>query len=215
MKTFLMIYDNKRKSLIDEYEDENDPNATFGNWVFEVYNEFTFEDLKEQTIFYFIGSDVQNEREAGVIKYNIEKDKMEFKKLPLYFLLSFEIRNSLYEKNRNIKWNDKENQYIMWMEEGDELDEDDLLEFSIPLDVIIPQQEYFLRSRLKFHRFVTLRGRKYLRKVGQDLRLTSFYKKCNGCKADIELNISNMIQGEVICPFCTKINKSKNKTTIH
>ena len=85
MKTFLMIYNNRTKRLIDEYENENDPNTTFGNWILEDYNEFTFEDLKEQSIFYFIGSDIQNEREAGVIQYNSEKNRMEFKNHPCIF----------------------------------------------------------------------------------------------------------------------------------
>jgi hypothetical protein len=129
--------------------------------------------------------------------------------------MSFEFRNVLYEKNRDIKWNDSMNQYIMWIEEGDELDENDLVEFSIPLDVIIPQREFFLRSRRKFHRYVTLKGRKFPRKVGQDLKLKSFYRKCSGCKAEIELNISNMLRGEFTCLVCEKINKSKNKTIIH
>lgn len=54
MKTFLMIYNENTKELIDEYEETNDPQTTFNNWYLE--SDVSFEVFQNSIAFYFIGS---------------------------------------------------------------------------------------------------------------------------------------------------------------
>jgi hypothetical protein len=210
MKTFLMIYDSKSQLLIDEYGDNVDPVLTLGSWFFEDFNKISYDELKELTIFYYTGSNVQIDRKAGVIKYNSITDKIEFQQLPMYYLVSFDGYNVIYEKAKDIVWHDVENSYLI-LPDIDEFDEQEKLEYSIEVEILIPHQEFFLRSKKKFQKYFSLKGRKYPKLILHELKLISFHKKCRKCGNELELTIANMIDGRFSCPVCIRDKKLLEK----
>ena len=211
MKTFLMIYDENTKELIDEYEEINDPQITFNNWYLE--SDVSFEVFQNLIVFYFIGSIKIEDRKSGFIRYDVMNRKLVVKKSILYHTFYDEGLNVIYHRHRNIIWDDKSNNYLLAPGGIEEIDEDELYDFTLPLDILIPNLDAFLEVKRKYHLFITQNGRNFRRLDTKPLKYKSFYKKCKVCGNITLLNIDDMLEGKkVSCVKCNDLVKSK--TTI-
>ena len=211
MKTFLMIYDENTKELIDEYEEINDPQITFNNWYLE--SDISFEVFQNLIAFYFIGSIKTEDRKSGFIRYDVMNRKLVVKKSILYHTFYDEGLNVVYHRHRNIIWDDKSNNYLLAPGGIEEIDEDELYDFTLPLDILIPNLDAFLEVKRKYHLFITQNGRNFRRLDTKPLKYKSFYKKCKVCGNITLLNIDDMLEGKkVSCVKCNVLVKSK--TTI-
>lgn len=211
MKTFLMIYNENTKELIDEYEETNDPQTTFNNWYLE--SDVSFEVFQNSIAFYFIGSVNIEERKSGFIRYDAIKSKLVVKKSILYLTFSDEGLNVIYHRHQNIIWDDKSNNYLLAPDGVEEMDEDELYDFTLPLDILMPNLDAFLEVKRKYHLFVTQNGRNFRRLDTKPLKYKSFYKKCKVCGNITVLKIDDMLEGKKV--NCVKCNVSvKTKITI-
>jgi hypothetical protein len=212
MKTFMMIYHQDTKVLISEYEEINDPIATFNSWYLE--SDVTYDLLKKLVVFYFIGSTRNQERKSGMIKFDAVLDRLEFNESPLYFNYSEEGLNFIYYLHKKILWDDKHNIYLLVPENSDDFDEDELYDFSFPLNPLMPPMDTFLEVKIKYHFFISERGRNILRVDPKPLKYKSFYKKCKTCKNVKEVTIENMINGRVNCNICELSKQTITKKQI-
>ena len=211
MKTFLMIYDENTKELIDEYEEINDPQTTFNNWYIE--SDVSFEAFKNIIAFYFIGSVNEEDRKSGVIKFAKVKSKPVTIEMPLYFTLNDDGLNFIYHRNQNILWDDIDNCYLLAPDIIN--DDDELIEFLQPIDVLIPSMDAFFEVKIKYHFFISQRGRNFRRVIAMPLKYKSFYKKCKICKNITVLNINDMIHGKKVnCKKCVISSKKVAKKNI-
>lgn len=210
MKTFLMIYNANTKELIDEYEETNDPQTTFDNWYLE--SDVSFEVFQNIIAFYFIGSENIKERKSGFIRYNATNKKLFVKKFILYHTFSDEGLNVIYHRHGNIIWDDKSNNYLLAPDGVKEMDVDELYEFTLPLDILIPNLDAFLEVKRKYHLFITQNGRNFRRLDTKPLKYKSFYKKCKSCGNITILNIDDMLEGRRInCKKCNDLVKAITK----
>lgn len=210
MKTFLMIYDENTKKLIDEYEEINDPQTTFDNWYLE--SDFSFDVFQNIIAFYFIGSVNIMERESGFFKYDAINGKLVIKKSTLYHTDSDGSLNVIHHRHRNIIWDDKNNNYLFAPDGIEQMDEDELYDNTYPLDILIPHIDAFLEVKKKYHLLITQNGRNFHALVNKPLKYKSFYKKCKSCSNIIILNIDEMLEGTRInCIKCNDLVKAITK----
>jgi hypothetical protein len=139
--------------------------------------------------------------------------KLVVKKSILYHTFYDEGLNVVYHRHRNIIWDDKSNNYLLAPDGIEEIDEDELYDFTLPLDILIPNLDAFLEVKRKYHLFITQNGRNFRRLDTKPLKYKSFYKKCKVCGNITLLNIDDMLEGKkVSCVKCNILVKSK--TTI-
>jgi hypothetical protein len=200
MKTFMVIYHQDTKVLFSEYEEINHPIATFNSWYLET--DVSYDLLKKLVVFYFIGSTHNEERKSGEIKFDAVIGRLELSESPLYFNYSEEGLNFIYYQHQKIMWHDKENTYLLVPENSDDFDEDELYDFSLPLEPLMPSMDAFLEVKTKYHFFISQRGRNILRVDPKPFKYKSFYKKCKTCKNVNVVTIENMINGRVTCNVC-------------
>jgi hypothetical protein len=205
MKTFLMIYNSRTRELLDEYEEFNDPLGAFNTWYFEGIMDTSFEDLKEVIVFYFVGSKKIKERKSGFLDYNKETGNMNVNDYPLYHILYDDDFNTIYHYSQKISWCDYSNSYFLSIKNDVKFTEfdEDIDDFLVPLEVLIPPLELFTSSNVEYHIFYKERGRIHLRFEHRQLLLNSFYERCELCGNDVLLDIEEMGRGEFSCKFCS------------
>ena len=206
MKTFLMIYENKSKRLLEKYQENNDAKNTFDNWFLDCNNNIAFKNLKDHTIFYFTGSSIKEERKGGIIRHDNRYKMLMIENYPIYFKTCFENQGDVLIENSNIiKWDCQKNRYII-LPNNDKLFKE--IDFKIPtsLEVVIPKQEVLLRSNREFVTYLSHKDQNHPDLVIQDLKFKRFYKNCKHCKNDSEITISRMIDNRFFCPICKRIN---------
>ena len=210
MKTFLMIYDANTKELIDEYAETNDPQTTFDNWYLE--SDVSFEVFQNLIAFYFIGSVNIIERESGFFRYDAINGRLVNKKSILYHTDSDEGLNVIFHPHRNIIWDDKNNSYLFAPEGIEQIDEDEIYDYTYPIDILIPHIDAFLEVKKKYHLLITQNGRNFRALVNKPLKYKSFYKKCKVCGNITILNIDEMLEGRKInCIKCNDLVKAITK----
>jgi hypothetical protein len=207
MKTFLMIYNSKTRELLDEYEEFNDPIGAFNTWYFEGIVETSFEDLNEIIVFYFTGSENIELRKSGILEFEKNTGRMKNIEHPLYHVFYDDGINCVYHNSKHIIWSNNRNSYMLSLIKNDEVYEldEDLDDFSLPLEVLIPPMELFTASRIKYHFYSKERGRIHTRFEHMPLQLNRFFKKCKSCKNNTVLEIENMVSGRFSCSECKKI----------
>lgn len=211
MKTFLMIYNQKTKQLIDEYEERNDIRNTFNNWFFE--SDIAFDLFENLIAFYFIGSVNIEDRKSGVITFDKVNRKLVIVENPLYLIFNEDGLNFIHHSDQNILWDDEYNNYFLSTEKLDETDEDDSFDFVLYLDVVIPLMDAFFEAKTKYHFFISQKGKYFHSSDTKPLKYKSFYKKCKACGNITVLKIDDMLEGKKV--NCVKCNfLVKTKTTI-
>jgi hypothetical protein len=210
MKTFLMIYNENTKELIDEYEEINGPQTTFNSWYLE--SDVSFEVFQNIIAFYFIGSDKKEIRKSGVIRYDKVNQKLIFTENPFYLIFNDEGLNYVHNSENNILWDDKYNNYVLAPENLKEVDEDELFAFALPLEVVIPSMDAFLEAKTKYHFFISEKGKYLQTNVDKPLKYKSFYKKCKICNRTTVLSIDDMLDGKKFnCRKCNELSKTEIK----
>lgn len=203
MKTFLMIHHKVKGKLLYEYEEKNDPISTFYNWYFNSDVDIPFEKLNEIKVFYFTGSEKIEDRKSGILEFDSIEMKMANIEYPLYHIFYDEYFNCIYHHSQHIIWCNNTNSYRLSIVKNNDLEEfDDLDDFSLPLDIVIPPMELFNLSKRKVNFFSRERGRKHIRFEHNPLIVKSFYKKCRSCKCNSLLDIEEMVNGKFSCKVC-------------
>ena len=207
MKTFLMIYENKSKRLLEKYQENNDPKNAFDNWFLDCNNNIAFKNLKDHTIFYYTGSSIKEERKGGIIRHDNRYKMLMIENYPIYFKTCFENQGDVLIENSNIiKWDCQKNRYVI-LPNNDNLFKEFDFKIPISLEVVIPKQEVLLRSNREFVTYLSHKDQNHPDLVIQDLKFKRFYKNCKHCKNDSEISISRMIDdNRFFCPICKRIN---------
>jgi hypothetical protein len=207
MKTFLMIYENKSKRLLEKYQENNDAKNAFDNWFLDCNNNIAFKNLKDHTIFYYTGSSIKEERKGGIIRYDNRYKILMIENYPIYFKTCFENQGDVLIENSNIiKWDCQKNRYVI-LPNNDNLFKEFDFKIPISLEVVIPKQEVLLRSNREFVTYLSHKDQNHPDLVIQHLKFKRFYKNCKHCKNDSEISISRMIDdNRFFCPICKRIN---------
>ncbi len=209
MRTFLMIYNKYTKELIDDHEESNDPQTAFNNWFLE--STITFDLFQDVIAFYFIGSVNIDDRKSGHIIYNNDKQQLDFIDYPLYFKFYEKGSNFICYRYQKIYWDDKNNFYLIAPDNMNEIDTDDLADYLLPIDVVIPSMDGFFEVEIEYHYYISQKEKPLCKVDARHIKHKRFYKKCKICDNTIVLKIDEMLEGKKV--NCTKCKFSKKLAT--
>ena len=209
MKTFLMVYDQRTRELLDEYVGIQDPQTLFNNWFLE--SNITFDLFKNVITFYFIGSVNIDDRKSGLIIYNNDKKQLDIIDYPLYFKFYEKGSNFICYRYQKIFWDEKKNIYLIAPDNMNGIDTDDLADYLLPIDVLIPSMDAFFEVKTEYHFYISQKEKPFCKVDARPIKHKRFYKKCKICDNPIVLKIDEMLEGKKV--NCLKCKFSKKMTT--
>lgn len=205
MKTHLRIYNTKTRKLEDEYLEQNNPVRTFGNWVIDDQNKFTYEQIKGKSIFYHTSSNSISDRISGRIRFDKKENRFVFENEQIYFHLNTGDSNWIIKSSSDIFWSDLYDSYFLkshQVEYEDFEDEEDLIEFSEDIDMLNISEQIFLKNKQAFEIYMFENLAKKNLEKHIPFKINKFFKKCKNCKNENSLTIPNMIEGKFTCQNC-------------
>lgn len=205
MKTFMRIYNTRTRKLEDTFIHENTPESTFATWISNGQNKFSYDQIKDKTIYYHTSSNSIDEQITGLIRFDKNENRFVFINQQIYFHLNTEGSHWIVKNSNDIFWSDLYNSYFLkshLVEFRDFEDEEDLIELSEDLDVLNISEEIFLKNKQKFEVYMFEDEKKKNLERHISLKICMFFKKCKNCKKENNLTISNMIEGRFTCQYC-------------
>jgi len=204
-----MVYDQRTRELLDEYVGIQDPLTLFNNWFLE--SNITFNLFKNVIAFYFIGSVNIDDRKSGVITYDKGKKQLDIVDYPLYFKFYENGSNFICYRYQKIFWDDKKNIYLIAPDNMNGTDTDDLADYLLPIDVLIPSMDAFFEVKIEYDFYISQKEKPFYKVDARPIMHKRFYKKCKICDNSIVLKIDEMLKGKKV--NCIKCEVSKKMVT--
>ena len=91
------------------------------------------------------------------------------------------------------------------------IDTDDLADYILPIDVVIPSMDAFFEVEIEYHYYISQKEKPFCKVDARPIKYKRFYKKCKICDNTIVLKIDEMFEGKK--GNCLKCKISKKMAT--